>query len=87
MFKIGKLKEMVEMPNPISEDTKICEQKASEPKSVFTGQKAVQKIQTENMAGNLTICHIVIVVTEYSFTCTCMDKKRCEDRMHRGANL
>ena len=50
MFKIGKLKEMVEMPNPVSEDTKICEQKASKPESVFTGQKAVQKIQTENMA-------------------------------------
>ena len=63
MFKIGKLKKMVEMPNPISEDTKICEQKARKQKSVFTGQKAVQKIQKENMAGNLTTCYIVSLVT------------------------
>ena len=51
------------MPNPISEDTKICEQKARKQKSVFTGQKAVQKIQKENMAGNLTTCYIVSLVT------------------------
>jgi len=63
MFKVGKLKKMVEMPNPISEDTKICEQKARKQKSVFTGQKAVQKIQKENMAGNLTTCYIVSLVT------------------------
>jgi len=76
MFKIGKLKEMVEMPNPVSEDTKICEQKASKPESVFTGQKAVQKIQTENMAGNLTTSHIVIVVTNTASRVHAWTKKK-----------
>ena len=76
MFKIGKLKEMVEMPNPVSEDTKICEQKARKQKSVFTGQKAVQKIQKENMAGNLTTSHIVIVVTNTASRVHAWTKKK-----------
>jgi len=76
MFKIGKLKKMVEMPNPISEDTKICEQKARKQKSVFTGQKAVQKIQKENMAGNLTTCYIVSLVTNTASRVHAWKKKK-----------